>query len=241
MTTTISTNKNRSKTYRANVEKISQATKGADVTELAEAIATLKDLEQPKFKNGPSVELHVRLSINPTKSDQFVRSNVVLPHGTGKKVRIAAFVTADNIEVAKKAGAEIAGSDELIEEIKKTGKVDFDIAIAQPEMMRKLPVIARILGTAGVMPNPKTGTVGDNIEEMLELILKGKVDYKNDKTGNIHIMVGRFNKSFTTEQIVQNIEAAMDSLEKAKPESIKKKFIISAYVTCTQSPSIRFR
>lgn len=231
--------KNRSKTYRSNAQKIQEALGENQFISIKDAVTALFALEHPKFKEGVSVELHVRLSVNPTKSDQFVRSNVVLPHGTGKKKRIAAFVTPENVDRAKAAGVDIAGSEELIAEIKKTGAIDFDIAVAEPAMMRKLPAIARILGTAGVMPNPKTGTVGENIEEIVELIRKGKVDYKNDKTANIHMMVGKINKEFSEEKLVENIEAAMDSIEKAKPESIKKKFVVGAYIATAQSPSIR--
>ena len=106
-------------------------------------------------------------------------------------------------------------------------------------MMKKIPAIARILGTAGVMPNPKTGTVGDNVEEMIKIILAGKIDFKNDKGGNLHIPCGKINKSFTVETIVQNIQAAIDAIEKAKPEAVKKKLIASAYISATMSPSIK--
>jgi large subunit ribosomal protein L1 len=230
--------KGRSKKYSSNIAKITQLTKNETVT-IQKAVETLYALEHPSFKDGSSVELHVNLNINATKSDQFVRGNLVLPHGTGKKITIAAFVTEANIELAKKAGADIVGSDELIEELKNSGKINFDIAIAEQEMMKKLPVIARLLGTAGVMPNPKTGTVGDNIEEMISLIKKGKVDFKNDKSGNIHVLCGKLNKDFTIEKIVENVTAAFEAIEKSKPEAVKKKFVISAHIACSMSPSIK--
>jgi large subunit ribosomal protein L1 len=228
----------RSKTYANNIQTIKEAT-GGNVVDISKAVETLLSLEHPKFKDGASVELHFNLNINPTKSDQFVRGNLVLPHGSGKKLKIAAFVTEASVAAAKKAGADIVGGDDLIEEIKKTNKIDFDIAIAQPDMMKKLPVIARVLGTAGVMPNPKTGTVGENIEEMITLIKKGKVDFKNDKSGNIHILVGKINKDFDVAKLVENIQSAMDAVEKAKPEAVKKKFVLSAHIAASMSPSIR--
>jgi large subunit ribosomal protein L1 len=230
--------KGRSKKYSSNVAKVTELTKNETVS-IQKAVETLYALEHPNFKDGSSVELHVKLNINPTKSDQFVRGNLVLPNGTGKKLVIAAFVTEANIELAKKAGANIAGSDELIDEIKNSGKINFDIAVAEQEMMKKLPAIARLLGTAGVMPNPKTGTVGDNIEEMITLIKKGKVDFKNDKSGNIHVLCGKINSDFTIEKIVENVTAAFEAIEKSKPEAVKKKFVVSAHIACSMSPSVK--
>lgn len=227
-----------SKKYNKNLQTISDFHDQNSHPTIEQAIELLTQLDQPNFKNGVSLEIHAKLNINPTKSDQFVRGSVVLPHGTGKEVTIAAFVTPENEEKAKKAGATIVGGEELIEEIKKNGKINFDTAVAQPEMMKKLPVIARILGTAGVMPNPKTGTVGDNIEEIITLIKKGKVDYKNDKSGNIHFVCGKIGV-FDKEQLIQNVQTAIDAIEKSKPDVIKKKFILSIHLATSQSPSIR--
>jgi large subunit ribosomal protein L1 len=237
--TTINRTKKVSKKYAANLAKIKEATAGKDKLELKTAVETLFSLEQPKFKDGCMVELHVKLNINPTKTDQNIRSSVSLPNGIGKKITIAAFVTPDKVEAAKSAGATIIGGEELIEEIKTNGSVNFDRAIAVPEMMKKIPAIARILGTAGVMPNPKTGTVGENVEEMIKIILAGKIDFKNDKGGNLHIPCGKINKAFTVETIVQNIQAAIEAIEKAKPEAVKKKLIASAHISSTMSPSIK--
>jgi large subunit ribosomal protein L1 len=243
MTTTNIQKKGRSKKYLSNLAKVQelQTRLGSSLPEVKEAVQLLFDLDQPKFENGASVELHVKLNINPTKSDQLVRSSVVLPHGTGKKIRIAAFVNPEKEAEAKKAGADVVGSDELIDQIKNSGKVDFDIAIAQPEMMKKLPVIARLLGTAGVMPNPKTGTVGDDIQTMIKLIRSGKVDFRNDKSGNIHIPCGKINRDFNVDTITENVLAALEAVEKAKPEAIKKKFVLSAHLSSTHSPSIKIR
>ncbi len=229
----------RSKKYRSNAEKINQALAGQTSLSLEKAVELLFSLDQPTFKEGPMVELHVKLNINPTKSDQLVRGNIVLPNGLGKKIRIAAFVNPENVDKAKSLGADVAGSDELIEQIKNTSVTDFDIAIAEPEMMKKLPSIARILGTRGLMPNPKSGTVGDNLEEIINLIKAGKVDYKNDKGGNVHIPCGKINSSFSVEKITENVKAALESVEKVKPDVIKKKYIVSAHLTSTLSPSIK--
>jgi large subunit ribosomal protein L1 len=228
----------RSKKYSQNKAIVEKATKGAGLA-IPEAVELLRTLDHAKFKDGASVELHVKLNINPTKSDQFVRGNVVLPHGTGKKIVIAAFVSDGNVEAAKKAGADIVGSEDLIQELKDSGKITFDIAVAETSMMTKLPAIARLLGTAGVMPNPKTGTVGDNIGDMIELIKKGKVDFKNDKSGNVHILVGKISDKFTQEQLVENITSAIEAVEKAKPDAVKKKFVTSAHIACSMSPSIK--
>jgi large subunit ribosomal protein L1 len=232
--------KGRSQKYSRNSDLILKATNNEVVT-VEKAVELLHKIENPTFKDGVAVELHVKLNINPTKSDQLIRSSVVLPNGTGKSVKIAAFVTSDNVALATKLGAYKAGGEELINEIKESGKVDFDIAIAQPEMMKSLPAIARILGTAGVMPNPKTGTVGDNIEDIIKTILAGKVDYKNDKSGNVHFIVGKINSKFDEKKIVENIQAAMESIEKAKPDVIKKKYILSAHLATTMSPSIKVK
>lgn len=230
----------KSKRYSANADIIATETNNC-VVSVEKAVETLMKLENPKFSDGVSVELHLKLNINPTKSDQLIRSSVVLPHGTGKSVKIAAFVTPQNEALAKKLGATRVGGEDLINEIKESGKVDFDIAIAQPELMKALPPIARILGTAGVMPNPKTGTVGDNIEEIINTILAGKVDYKNDKSGNVHIIVGKINSKFDTAKIVENVNQALESVEKAKPDVIKKKYILSAHLATTMSPSVKIR
>jgi large subunit ribosomal protein L1 len=232
----------RSKKYSANFAKIQEVIKSqkTEIFSVQNAVETIVSLEQPNFKSGTTLEIHFKLNINPTKSDQLVRSSVTLPNGTGKKVVVAAFVNPENIDLAKKAGADIVGSEDLVEEIKKSGKVNFDKAIAEPDMMKKLPVIARILGTAGVMPNPKLGTVGTNIEEMIQLIKAGKVDFRNDKSGNVHFLVGKIGtKDFDTQKLIENVQAAIDAVEKTKPEAVKKKFVDSIHLCSAMSPSIR--
>jgi large subunit ribosomal protein L1 len=232
---------NRSRKYSANFALIQDAIKSnkTEIFSVESAVKTILSLEQPAFKDGSSLEIHFKLNINPTKSDQLVRNSVVLPHGTGKKVIVAAFVNPENADAARKAGGDIVGSEDLIDEIKQSGKVNFDKAIAEPDMMKKLPAIARILGTAGVMPNPKLGTVGKNIEEMIKIIKAGKVDFRNDKTGNVHFLIGKINKAFSEEQLIANVKSAIDAIEKCKPEVIKKKYIQSIYLASTMSPSLR--
>ena len=232
----------RSKKYSSNYNKIQDilTAKNTLVLSIEEAINIFGTLDNPSFKEGSTLEIHFKLGINPTKSDQFTRGSVVLPHGTGKTVKIAAFVNPENVELVKKFGIYKVGGDDLIEELKTSQKVDFDIAVAQPDMMKKLPAIARLLGTAGVMPNPKTGTVGDNLEEMIKLINAGKIDFKNDKSANIHFRIGKLNKNFSSEQLIANAQAAIDAVEKAKP-SAAKKYIVSIHLATSMSPSIRIR
>jgi len=232
-----------SKKYTKNFQTLQSAIaiNKSEIFTVPKAVELILSLEQPTFQDGPTLEIHFKLNIDTTKSDQLVRSNVVLPNGSGKAVKIAAFVNPESVEMAKKLGCYKVGSDDLIEEIKNGGKVDFDIAIAQPEMMKKLPAIARVLGTAGVMPNPKTGTIGDDIEALVKLINSGKVDFKNDKTGNIHFSVGKINSKFDSDKLVANVDAAIDAVEKAKPDAIKKKYITSIHIASTMSPSIKLK
>jgi large subunit ribosomal protein L1 len=231
----------KSKKYSNNLALIVKET-NKQIVSVEKAVETLLKLEQPNFKDGSSVELHLKLNINPTKSDQLVRSSVSLPNGTGKAVKVVAFVNEENVAKFKALGlCYKVGSEELIDEIKASGKVDFDVAIAEPDMMKKMPAIARILGVAGVMPNPKNGTVSDDIEGMLKTILAGKVDYKNDKSGNVHILCGKINSKFDAVKLIENINKAIESVEKAKPDVIKKKYIVSAHLTTTMSPSIQIR
>jgi len=163
---------------------------------ISEAIKHAKKLSKEKFD--PSFEIHLRLGIDPKKGDQQIRSTVTLPHGTGKTIIIAAFVSEANEEACKKAGADIVGNEELIAKIKKTEKTEFQVAVAEPEMMRKLGPIAKILGTRGLMPSPKNDTVTQNPAQAIEELKKGKTSFKNDNTANIHVIIGK--KSFDDEK-----------------------------------------
>lgn len=224
------------KKYQTNLAQVEKR-----LYTIEEAVKTLMSMEQPKFKNGTTVELRMKLNIDATKSDQLIRSSVVLPHGTGKEVRVAAFVNAENEKIAKEAGADVIATENYLDEIKKTGKIDFDAAVAEPDMMKKLAPLARILGTAGVMPSPKNGTVGTDIASMVKVLKSGKIDIKNDKGGNLHLVVGKLNKNFDAEKLAKNIKTAIEAVEKAKPEAVKKKLIAGAYLKSTMSPSIQIQ
>lgn len=201
----------------------------------AEAISILKKISHSKFD--PSVEVHIRLGINPKKSDQQIRGAVSLPHGTGKTIRIAAFVSPENEEACKKAGADLVGSDELIAQIKKTEKTDFEVAVAEPLMMKNLAVIAKILGTRGLMPSPKNDTVSPTPAKAVEELKKGKVSFKNDDTSNLHTVIGKL--SFEDAKLLANFQALIDVIRKIKPSSAKGTYIKSVVVCSSMSPSVK--
>jgi len=204
--------------------------------ELAEAIDLVKKTSNTKFDS--AVEVHIRLGIDSKKSDQQVRSTVVLPHGTGKEKKVAAFVaTPEQEKEAEKAGAELIGGEELVAEITKTKKCDFDIAIAVPEMMPKMAKIAKILGPRGLMPSPKNDTVTPNISDAIKAMKGGKVAFKNDDTANIHQVIGR--ASFTEDQLAVNYETFMEVVRKNKPGSSKGTYIQGVVLTSTMGPAIR--
>jgi len=202
---------------------------------LDEAIELVKKTSTVKFD--ASVELHVRLGTDPKKSEQQVRSTVVLPHGTGKTKTVAAFVAEKDEKIAKEAGADLICGEEEIKKIKDTGKVNFDIAVATPEMMPKLAVAAKVLGPKGMMPNPKTGTVDADVKKMVTEIKKGKAAFKNDDTSNIHQSIGKI--SFEDKELKKNFEAFVDALKKAKPPTVKGVYIKYLYLTSSMGPSVR--
>jgi large subunit ribosomal protein L1 len=202
---------------------------------LEDAAALAKKTSVAKFD--ASVEIHAKLGIDPKQGDQQVRGTVSLPNGTGQNKRVAVFVTAaDKEKEAKEAGADIVGGDELIAQIASSNKIEFDVAIATPDMMPKLAKIAKILGPKGLMPNPKTDTVGPNVKAMVADQKKGKVAFKNDDTGNIHVVIGK--TSFDEKKLAENAIAFMDALRKAKPSASKGNFIIKAVMTTTMGPAI---
>jgi len=200
---------------------------------LEEAVNTIKDLKSAKFDE--TVEIALNLNVDPRHADQMIRSSVVLPHGTGKNVTVAAFAKGDKIDEAKEAGADIIGDDELLAKI-QNGEIDFDIIVATPDMMGVLGRVARILGPKGLMPNPKTGTVTPNIGEAVKNAKAGQVNFRTDKKGNIHAGIGKV--SFTQEQIKENLEAFLTKINKLKPASAKGRYITNAALSLTMSPSI---
>lgn len=202
---------------------------------LDEAIALTKKTSNVKFD--ASIEAHIRLGIDPKKTDQQIRTTVSLPHGTGKTKKIAAFVGASDEKTAKEAGADFVYGEEEIKKIKDTGKVEFEIAVATPEMMPKLAVAAQILGPKGLMPNPKTDTVGKDVAKMIKELKKGKAAFKNDDGGTVHQNIGKV--SFEDSQIKENYFALVEALKKAKPASAKGIFIKAVYLTSSMGPSIK--
>ncbi|MDD5043483.1 MAG: 50S ribosomal protein L1 [Patescibacteria group bacterium] len=202
---------------------------------IEEALELVKKTSNVKFD--ASVELHIRLGIDPKKGEQQVRGSIALPHGTGKTQKIAAFVDGDKIKEAKEAGADIVADDEYIAELKKTEKIDFEIAIATPPMMKKLAAVAKILGPKGLMPSPKDGTVTADIGKTIGELKKGKVSFKNDDTGNVHLLVGKI--SFDTKNLIENCKTAMEAIQKAKPATSKGIYIRNAVLTSTMGPAIK--
>lgn len=205
------------------------------VYSLDEAIELVKKTSNVKFD--ASVIVHVRLGIDQKKSDQQIRATVVLPHGTGKTKTIAAFVGQNSEKAAKEAGADFIYGEEDIKKIKNTGKIEFQIAVATPEMMPKLATAAKVLGPKGLMPNPKTDTVGTDLKKMIGELKKGKAAFKNDDTGNVHQVVGKV--SFITEQLKENINALIDAIKRVKPNSTKGAYLQAVYLTSAMGPSVK--
>ncbi len=200
-----------------------------------EAVLLTKKLSKTKFD--ASVELHFRLGIDPRKGDQQIRSALSLPHGTGKTVKVAAFVSPENEKAVKDAGADFVGGEDLVAEIKKTEKTDFDVAVAEPKMMRHLAKVAKILGTRGLMPSPKNETVTPDPAKAVSELKKGKISFKNDDTSNIHIAVGKV--SFENKQLEENIETIMAAIKKLKPVKVKGVYIRNISLCSSMGPGIK--
>ncbi len=218
------------KKYEQAKEKIDQ-TKRYD---LEEALVAVREAAYAKFDE--SVDIAVKLGVNPKKSDQVVRGSVVLPHGTGKKVKILAFAKGDKEKEALEAGVDYAGGEELIEKI-KGGWLDFDRVIATPDMMGSVGKVGKILGPRGLMPNPKTGTVTFDIAQVVNDIKKGKIDFRVDKTGIVHAAIGKL--SFITENLKENAVAFLETLVRLKPTSSKGQYIKGVAVSSTMGIGIR--
>lgn len=205
------------------------------VYSIEEAVELAKKSSTIKFD--AAVEVHVRLNINTKKTDQQVRSTVVLPNGSGKTVRVAVISTSgDQQKAAKAAGADSIGENDIIDEI-KAGKINFDVLVATPEAMKLLAPIAKILGPKGLMPNPKDGTVSGNAAEAVANLKKGKVGYKNDDSGNIHSIIGK--ASFDGIKLAENFKAFLDSVLKAKPTGVKGSYIKSISLSTSMGPGIK--
>jgi len=199
-----------------------------------EAFNILKGAGAAKFDE--TVDMAVRLGIDPKHPEQMIRGSVVLPHGTGKKVRILVFAKGEKEAEAKEAGADYAGGDELVEKI-KGGWLGFDMAVATPEMMGLVGKLGKILGPRGLMPNPKLGTVTFDVKKAVQDLKAGKVEYRTDKAGNVHSILGKL--SFGAEKLLKNFRTLMDAILKAKPPSSKGTYLKSIYVSTTMGPSIK--
>lgn len=199
-----------------------------------EAAALVKEIATAKFDE--TVEVHFRLGIDPRKSDQNVRGTVALPHGTGRSVRVAVITKGENVQAAEAAGADVVGSDELIERI-AGGFMEFDAVVATPDMMAAVgQKLARLLGPRGLLPNPKSGTVGTDVTGMVKSLKAGRIEFRNDKTGVVHAPIGK--ASFESGNLSANFSALLSALEAAKPGTAKGVFLRSAYLTTTMGPSI---
>ena len=220
----------RSKRYRAAAEKVVALKPYA----LAEALSTLKTLPAPKFDQ--TVTLSFRLGVDPRQSDQMVRGTCPLPHGSGKSVRVLVFAEGASAEAAREAGAEYVGYKDLIEKC-VGGFQDFDVAIATPACMTEVRKLGKVLGPRGLMPNPKTGTVTDDTAKAVREVKAGRVEYKVDKSGNIHVPVGKL--SFSAEHINENARAVIEVVSKARPASVKGIFMLSCTISATMSPPVR--
>ncbi len=202
-----------------------------------EAIELAKKTANTKFVG--SLEVHIHTLIDAKKTDQSVRGTVSLPHGSGKTKKVAAFVTESKEKEAKDAGAFVVGGEELIKKIKETEKTDFDVAVAEPALMPKLAQIAKILGTRGLMPNPKTGTVGANVGALIKEIAGGKVNFKNDDSGNIHQIIGKSN--FDSKALLENLKVLNQAVLQSKPTTVKGQFIASISINSTMGPGIKVK
>lgn len=220
-----------SKRYKESLKQVAQPDKSY---ELKEAIAMAKKMAPPKFDG--SVDLHFYLNVDTKKSDQVVRGTVVLPHGSGKKVKIAVFCKGEHEKSAKSAQADYVGAGELIDKV-AAGFLDFDYVIATPEMMKDLSKLGKVLGPRGLMPSPKAGTVTNDIVKAIEDLRKGKVEFRVDKQAGVHLSVGKI--SFTPEQIYDNASSVIEALNEARPASVKGKFIRSLCFSSSMNPGVR--
>jgi large subunit ribosomal protein L1 len=218
------------KKYRAALEQFEPS----KVYSLPEAVEILKKVAYAKFNE--TVNLDLKLGVDPRHADQQVRGTVTLPHGTGKTVRVAVFAKGEKAAEAEAAGADIVGAEDLVARV-ASGFTDFDAAIATPDMMREVGKLGKILGPRGLMPNPKTGTVTMDVAKAVQEIKAGKVEFRVDKTGNVHVPIGKI--QFSKEQLVENAMAVLDALVKARPAAAKGTYMRSITLSSTMSPGIK--
>jgi large subunit ribosomal protein L1 len=220
-----------------NPKRYTDASRMFDRSELyspADAMRILKETPAAKFDE--TVELSIRLGVDPRKADQMVRGTVSLPHGTGKSLRVAAFAAGDKAREAKEAGADIVGGEELVQEVLK-GNIEFDAAVATPDMMPVLGKAGRVLGPRGLMPNPKAGTVTEDIAKAITDIKAGKLEYRVDRQANLHLVIGK--RSFDGRALMENYLAVVDEILRAKPAAAKGRYVRSVTLSTTMGPGIR--
>ena len=204
------------------------------VYEPLEAIGIIKENANAKFDE--TIEAHIRLGIDPKYTDQQLRTTVTLPHGTGQSIKIAVITSGENVSKAKSAGADLFGEEDLVESINK-GNMEFDLLIATPDMMPKVAKLGRVLGPRGLMPNPKAGTVTNDISNAIKEFKAGKLEFRADKAGIVHVRFGK--ASFTKEALFDNLKTLQESIDKNKPTGAKGKYWKSFYVTSTMGPSVQ--
>jgi large subunit ribosomal protein L1 len=220
----------KSKRYQALVKDFDKL----KALKIEDAVKVIKEKAKAKFVE--SFDVSFLLAVDKSKPDSVLRTTVDLPNGNGKKVKIAVICPNDKIEEAKSAGADIAGSEDLIETI-NSGKIDFDVLVSTPDMMSKVGKLGKVLGPKGIMPNPKYGTVSPNIKKAVSDIKKGKVEIRCDKDGNLNLSIGRVN--FEDKKIIENFKSVYDTIEKEKPTALKGNYIKSIFVTNTMGPSVK--
>ena len=200
-----------------------------------EAVRLLKSMDATKFDE--TVELHFRLGLNVRHADEQLRGTLMLPHGSGKDVRVAVFATGDSAREAQEAGADVVGADDLVNRVQNEGFLDFDVAIATPDMMGQVGRLGRVLGPRGLMPNPKTGTVTTDVGKTVTDFKGGKVEYRTDRHGNVHVPVGK--ASFPVESLTRNYRAVIDELLRAKPAAAKGRYIKGIAAASTMGPGVK--
>ena len=220
----------KSKRYQALVKDFGKL----KALKIEDAVKVIKEKAKAKFVE--SFDVSFLLAVDKSKPDSVLRTTVDLPNGNGKKIKIAVICPNDKIEEAKSAGADIAGSEDLIETI-NSGKIDFDVLVSTPDMMSKVGKLGKVLGPKGIMPNPKYGTVSPNIKKAVSDIKKGKVEIRCDKDGNLNLSIGRVN--FEDKKIIENFKSVYDTIEKEKPTGLKGNYIKSIFVTNTMGPSVK--
>jgi large subunit ribosomal protein L1 len=228
----------RGKKLRNHLRNVEKRLREAGPVPLKQAVAELKKLKRAKFDE--TVEVHINLGIDPTQSDQMVRGAIGLPHGIGKSVRVAVFTQGDNVAKAKAAGADHVGAADLVERVQKEGFMDFDVVIATQDMMAMVSRLGKVLGPRGLMPTPKAGTVvpaSGDLTSAVKEFKAGKVEYRSDKTGQIHAGVGKM--SFDEQKLIENINVFVEQVRSAKPSGVKGVFVNGVVLSATMSPGVR--